>query len=329
MSVLNGQEVTEERKTFRVGVVPLDGFAMMSFSAAVEPLRAANRLAQQALYSVTFIGSQAKLISSGGAIVQADDVIGTRASFDLVLVVAGSDVCGEAPVAYTNRPLFHWLRSLAQQGVLLGGVSGGPAVLARAGLMQGRRMTIHWNHAEALAALMPNLLLERSLYVRDRDRLTCAGGIAPLDMMHALIAEHHGADFARSVSDWFLHTDIRGSSEPQRAGLAQRFNVHSKPLLDVIELMENHVADPLDLDQLARVASLSSRQLNRLFHDKLGLSTIAFYRQLRIEKGREFLLQSALSVTDVAAATGFCDAAHFGRCYRQAFGQSPSATRRE
>jgi len=329
MSVLNGHPVMDSVKPFRVGVLPLDGFAMMSFSAAVEPLRAANRLAQQDYYRVSFIGAGPQLTSSGGAFVHADEPIGTRVPFDLVLVVAGSDVSGDAPVAYTNRPLFHWLRHLAQQGVLLGGVSGGPAVLARAGLMRDRRMTIHWNHAEALATLMPDLLLERSLYVRDRDRLTCAGGIAPLDMMHALIAEHHGADFARGVSDWFLHTDIRGSSEPQRAGLAMRFNVHSKPLLDVLELMENHIADPLDLDQLARVAALSSRQLNRLFHDKLGLSTIAFYRQLRLEKAKEFLLQSALPVNDIAAATGFCDAAHFGRCFRQAFAQSPSALRRE
>jgi len=115
--------------------------------------------------------------------------IGTQVPIDLLLVVAGSDVCGKALVTYEHRPLFHWLRHLASQAVLIGGVSGGPAVLARAGLMNGRRMTIHWDHAEALATLMPKLLLERSLYVRDRDRLTCAGGIAALDMMHALIAE--------------------------------------------------------------------------------------------------------------------------------------------
>jgi len=267
--------------------------------------------------------------SSAGAVIINDATLQTKDTFDLVLLIAGSDVAGKPVVDFTWRPLFHWLRFMSQQGVLIVGVSGGPAVLARAGLMNERRMTVHWDHAEALAALMPNVLLERSLYVRDRDRLTCAGGIAPLDMMHALIGEHHGPNFARSVSDWFLHTDIRGSKDPQRAGLAERFSVHSKPLLDVIELMENHLADPLDLPQLARVADLSPRQLNRLFHDKLGHSTIAFYRRLRLDKARNLLQQSALTIGDVADATGFCDAAHFGRCYRQAYDCSPSETRTE
>jgi len=100
-------------------------------------------------------------------------------------------------------------------------------------------------------------------------------------------------------------------------------------LLAVIEAMENHVADPLDLNQLAAAANLSPRQLNRLFHDKLNMSTIAFYRQLRLEKGKNLLVQSALTISDVAIATGFCDSAHFGRCFRQAFGCKPSDVRSE
>lgn len=313
--------------TFRVGVLPMTGFAMMSFSAAVEPLRAANRLAEQALYDVSFIGEPSPVLSSGGAAVATDHLIGTRDSFDLVLVIAGSEVDGQPLGAYHNKTLFHWLRFLAAQGVLLGGVSGGPAVMAKAGLMNNRRMTVHWNHAEELAAAMPSLLLERSLYVRDRDRLTCAGGIAPLDMMHALIREHHGHDFAREVSDWFLHTDIRGSAEPQRSGVQIRFNTTSLPLIEVIELMENHIADPLDLDQLSRIARMSPRQLNRLFNQHLGVSTIAFYRQLRLDKAHVLLEHSGLNVGDVAKATGFFDTAHFGRCFREAYRCSPSDVR--
>ena len=186
MTVSNGQIDSSVAPTFRVGVLPLPGFAMMSFSAAVEPLRAANRLAERALYEVSFIGEQPSVTSSAGASVAIDHHIRTRDSFDLVLVIAGSEVDGLPVSDYFNKTLFHWLKFLTAQGVLLGGVSGGPAIMATAGLMKSRRMTVHWNHAEELAAAMPSLLLERSLYVRDRDRLTCAGGIAPLDMMHAL-----------------------------------------------------------------------------------------------------------------------------------------------
>lgn len=329
MKIQNSHNSETIIEPIRVGIVPLDGFAMMSFAATVEPLRAANRLAEQALYEVRFIGLQHQIMSSGGAGIVADELIGSQANYDLLFVIAGSDVGGESLVSFKHHVLFHWLRFVAQQGVMVGGVSGGPAVLAQAGLMHERRMTIHWDHAQALSTLMPNLLLERSLYVRDRDRLTCAGGTAPLDMMHALFVEQQGADFARSVSDWFLHTDIRGSGDPQKSGVAERFNIRHQPLLDVIELMENHVADPLDLIQLARVASLSPRHLNRLFQDNLGLSAIAFYRRLRLDKAHNLLLQSALSITDIALATGFCNTSHFGRCFRQSFARSPGELRSE
>jgi len=329
METENGQLEGTTSKPIRVGIVPLDGFAMMSFAATVEPLRAANLLAERTLYEVSFIGLQTQIMSSGGAVIVADELIGSPATYDLLFVIAGSDVGGKTLVSFKHHVLFHWLRFVAQQGVIVGGVSGGPAVLAQAGLMHDRRMTIHWDHAQALATTMPNLLLERSLYVRDRDRLTCAGGTAPLDMMHALFVEQQGADFARRVSDWFLHTDIRGSGDPQKSGVAERFNIGHQPFLDVIELMENHVADPLDLEQLARVASLSPRHLNRLFHDNLSLSAIAFYRRLRLDKAHSLLSQSALSVAEIAIATGFCNTSHFGRCFRQCFACSPSQLRSE
>jgi len=195
--------------------------------------------------------------------------------------------------------------------------------------MRGYRMTLHWEHAQALSEVSPELLIERSLYVIDRNRLTCAGGTAPLDMMHALITKHHGADFARQVSDWFLHTTIRLSSEPQRAGLAERYRTHNQAILAVIETMENHIADPLELKQLAAVVGLGARQLNRLFKQKLGTSTIAFYRKLRLDISENLLLQSQLSITEIAIATGFVSTAHFSSIFKSLHGVSPSVLRNQ
>jgi len=194
-------------------------------------------------------------------------------------------------------------------------------------LMRGYRMTLHWEHAQALSEVSPDLLIERSLYVIDRNRLTCAGGTAPLDMMHALITKHHGAEFARQVSDWFLHTTIRLSSEPQRAGLAERYRTHNQAILAVIETMENHIADPLELQQLAAVVGLGARQLNRLFKQKLGTSTIAFYRKLRLDISENLLLQSQLSITEIAIAAGFVSTAHFSSIFKSHYGVSPSVLR--
>jgi transcriptional regulator GlxA family with amidase domain len=291
----------------RVGILLIDGFALMSYASVVRLYRIVNIPA-----------SGAAATSSGGAIIPAGDSVGAGAEFDLVLIAAGGD-----PATYHDAHTFDWLRALARRGITLGGVSGGPVILASAGLMKGRRMTVHWEHAAALTEISPTLLVERSLYVIDRDRVTCAGGTAPMDLMHALIAEHHGPDLARRVSDWFMHTEIRLSGDPQRAGRAARYQTTDPAVLRAIEAMENHVADPLELRQLASIAGVSLRQLNRLFRN----TTMRFYRRLRLEKGRSLLTNSSLRITEIALATGFANSGHFSTAFLERYGSTPSSCR--
>ena len=178
-----------------------------------------------------------------------------------------------------------------------------------------------------LAEASPDLFIERTLYVIDRDRITCAGGIPPLDLMHALITEHCAGDLAQRVSDWYMHTDIRPSGGPQRAGIAERYGTASQTVVRAIEAMENHIADPLTLPQLALLSGVGARQLNRLFREKLGQSTMEFYRSLRVEKAHGFLTQSPMSISQVALATGFSSSAHFSQCFKKMYGKPPSALR--
>ncbi len=307
----------------RIGILALKGFALLSYSSTVEPLRAANLLSRRTLYDVINLGVTLDPIpSSGAAVVVPQAKISDAPKLDYLFVVAGGD-----PARYNERPLFPWLVRLARSGTRLGGVSGGPLVLARAGLMTDRRMTVHWEHAEELAQISPNLMIERSLYVIDRDRVTCAGGTAPLDLMHALIARHHGAPFARLVSDWFMHTEIRPSIGPQRGGLVERVGSTNAAILDAVGAMESNVAEPVELDFLAVAAGVSARQLNRLFRDKLGRSTMEYYRELRLDKAQSLLRNSPLSLTEIALATGFANSSHFSRVFTRHFGQPPSASR--
>lgn len=295
----------------------------MSYSSAMEPLRAANLLAGRVLYDIRHIPvSGARSRSSSGAQIGANAFLGEQMDFDLILVVAGG------ALADSNNPrLTAWLRLLAQRDVLIGGVSGGPLILARAGIMEGRRMTVHWEHAPALARVSSRLVVERSLYVMDRDRLTCAGGAAALDMMHALITEHHGVEFARKISDWFLHTDIRPGEGPQRSGIAAHYNVTEVAVIKAIEAMENHIADPLELAQIAVLCGLSSRQISRLFNKHLGISTVSFYRQMRLRKARDLLNDTGFTIQEIAMATGFANGAHLSQRFTDYFSQSPKRFR--
>ena len=196
---------------FRVGVVPLPGFALMSYACTVEPLRAANLLSRRPLYALSLFGTDGIVESSGPGQVATSHAIGETPPLDLLLVVAGGD-----PFAFDDPATLDWLRTMAARVPQVGGVSGGSVILAKAGLMAGRRMTVHWEHTALLAERHPDMVIERRLYVIDRDRVTCGGGTAPIDLMHALIAEQHGRVFAQLVSDWFLHTDIRAAGAPQR-----------------------------------------------------------------------------------------------------------------
>jgi len=308
----------------RVGILVLPGFALMSYACTVEPFRAANLLSRRVLYDIVNIAIDGKTIpSSGQCRVTAQANIAEPVALDILFVVAGGD-----PMAFDNSRVLNWISRMSRRRVLLGGVSGGPVILAKAGVMSQRRMTVHWEHAAELAEISPHLLIEKSLYVIDRDRVTCAGGTAPMDLMHALIAREHGVHFANLVSDWFLHTEIRPSGGQQRGGLVERVGTINAEILGAVDAMENHIADPLTLQHLAGMAGISPRQLNRLFTEKLGKSTMKYYREMRLDVAQRMLQNAPMAVTEIALATGFANSSHFSTSYRAYFGAAPSSARK-
>ena len=308
---------------YRIGFLLLDGFALFSYAAAVEPLQAANLIAGRRLYETLALPAEGAMASSAGGVqVRATAHVGERVDFDLMLVVAGGD-----PTAFVSRRVTRWLRHLERRGVALGGIAGGPVVLARAGLMGGRRMTVHWEHRPLLADVTPAPIVERARHVVDGDRWTSAGGTASLDMMHSLIESHHGAAFARRVGDWFVHADVPPAAAPQRSGLVERWGTSSAPLLAALRAMEDHVGDPLELAQIAQIAGIGPRQLERLFRARFGMGAIARYRALRLERALGLLERSSLPVAEIARITGFPNAAHFARRFRAAYGRAPSEVR--
>ena len=295
---------------------------MMSYACTVEPLRAANLLSRRPLYEISHFSSSAVTQCSGDAQVPRSHEIGEMPELDLLLVVAGGD-----PFAFEDEHVLDWLRVMAERVPRIGGVSGGSVILTKAGLMSGRRMTVHWEHAAELAEAYPNVIIERRLFVMDRDRVTCGGGTAPLDMMHALIASQHGGVFAGLVSDWFLHTDIRAAAAPQRALPSSRLGPVSDHVVEAVSAMENHIADPLTMSQLAMMIGVSPRHLNRLFQETFGKSVMAFYRHLRLDVGRRLVTSSRMQISEIADATGFSTALHFSNQYSQVFDVRPLVER--
>jgi transcriptional regulator GlxA family with amidase domain len=306
-----------------VGFLLVPGFALMSYAAAVEPLRAANLISGRPLYRWWHAAPGGKpVMASNGLAIIPDIGTGSDREVDMLFVCAGGN-----PATFNDKPVFAWLRKLARRGVTIGGISGGPYILARAGLLDERRVTLHWEHQPAFSEDFPDIAVAPSLFEIDGNRITCSGGISALDMMVALIERDHGRQLAAAVGDWFLHTHIREGMGPQRMDLRLRLGIADEKLLRVLRRMEESIEAPQPRTELARVAGVSVRQLERLFRRHLGHGIHRQYSSMRLERARQLLRETTLPVLDVAIATGFSSSSQFARAYRRSFAEPPSRTR--
>lgn len=307
----------------RVGFLLVDGFPLMSYASAVEPLRAAVAITGRPLYAWSHLSVDGRPVSSSSGVTLHPDLrLEEAGDLDLLLVCVGGN-----PATFDHEPTLARLRGLAAFGLAIGGMSGGAWILARAGLLAGRRATLHWEHIPALLEEFPDLAIERSLWVFDRDRPTCAGGLASFDMMVELIGRRHGADLARRISEWYLHTRTRSGDDAQRLSLRERWGTADERLLKVLAVMEERLEEPVGRAALARLAGVTLRQLERLFAHHLGTTIADHYLVLRLDRARVLLRQTSLSIAEVAVACGFAAPAHFARVYRRRFGDAPSAER--
>lgn len=312
----------------RIGFFLIPNFSMIAFSAAVEPLRIANRMAGADLYSWWLVSHEGDPVQASNGIWVTTDVamtepgISDRRFFSSVILCSGIGA-----EHYQSREVFAWLRRLDRQGIDLGALCTGAQVLARAGLLDGYRCTIHWENLPGFTEAFSEIDVGGHLYEIDRNRFTCSGGTAALDMMLYLIAQQHGEDLAAKVSEQCLMDQVRHSHNHQRVPLGVRLGARHPKLVGTIEMMEANLEEPLSPDELAGYAGLSRRHLERLFRKYLGRSPAQYYLELRLERARHLLYQTDMAVLDVALASGFVSASHFSKCYRLMYGKTPRAER--
>ena len=306
-----------------IGFLLVPQFSMLAFASAVEPLRSANRMSGRKLYDWRLFSPDGKAVgASNGIEVRADAAMASVDRYPILFVVAGID-----GYAYEDKRVFAWLRRLARNGTRMGAICTGSHVLAKAGLLDGYRATIHWEDLPAFAEASPDVIVTHDIFEIDRNRFTCSGGTASLDMMLHLIALAHGHELAGQISEQFIHEQMRGPEQRQRTTLQSRVGVNDARLLAAIATMETHLEDPLPLPTIARRAGLSTRQLERSFRRHLGRAPSRYYREIRLNQARLLLMQGGHSVLSVALATGFTSASHFSRRYREYFSRSPREER--
>jgi len=299
-------------------------FSMMAFTSAVEVLRMANQLTGRPHYTWTLVSSDGQPVAASNGIAFAvAHGAEERTRYDALFVCSGLDVH-----RVEDEPGLAWLRRHERSESVLGAVCTGTWLLARAGVLDGYRCTIHYENLAAAREEFPGLVISAELFEIDRARYTCAGGTAPLDMMLSEIGQRHGSALAHAIAEQFMCERIREHNDRQRVPLTQRIGASQPKLAEAVSLMEANIEEPMTLDELSRHVELSRRQLERLFQRYLHMVPTRYYLDLRLERARQLLLQTSMPIVDIALACGFISAPHFSKCYRDAFSLPPRDERR-
>ncbi|WP_426130384.1 GlxA family transcriptional regulator [Pararhizobium sp. PWRC1-1] len=317
------QQVGDEAP-IRVGLLLLPQFSMMALASASEPLRAANRLSNRSLYEWSLLSEEGGIITSSSGFETRTLSIGDAPRLDRLFVVASLDIESKRP-----KRILQYLQKLATTGMPLGALSTGTFILARAGLLLGKRCTLHWEAIPQFAEEFPDIEVTRELYVRDGNRWTCAGGTAAIDLMLAQISGDSGAKLAADTAEQFLHTRIRGPEEHQRMAVQWRYDIHDARLASAISIMEQNVEYIVAIDAVAKQSGLSTRQLERLWHQHFEMTPQRFYLNVRLNEARRLIKESSDTIASIALRCGFVSASHLGSAYRRFFGNPPSDERRK
>ena len=306
-------------KPRRFVFVLMNNFTMLCFASAIECLRIANRTAGKELYSWRIIGEGGDLAtcSNGCTFGVQSDLIELERD-DTVMLCGGVDVADA-----TTKRILNWIRREARRGVTIAGLCTAGYTMARAGLLDGKKATIHWENQDSFTEEFEDVELTKSVFVIDGNRITTAGGTASIDMMLKIIAEDHGEDLGNAVADILIYSAIRTDQDTQRLSIPTRIGVRHPKLSRVIQMMEQNIEEPISPAILARDVGMSTRQLERLFRRYLSRSPKRYYMELRLQKARNLLMQTDMTVINVALACGFASPSHFSKCYRSHYNTTP------
>lgn len=301
----------------------VESFTHLALSCALEPLRIANFVAGETLYTWTLLsehGSHARC--SNGVVTLVDSGLEPLARDTRLIVVSGLRV-----QEHVTPGLLSYLRRTRAHGTRIGAICSGSYVLARAGFLDGQDAAIHWAFHDLFDEKFPDVRLRRSVFVADQRHVTASGGAAAADLMLHLIAQEQGIELATAVADQMVYNAPREGTSAQRLSVQSRHGMRNPRLVQALRIIEDHVDCPLTPAEIAEELGISTRQLERLFGKYLKTSPKRYIMEARLQRAWALLSQTEDSVSEIAMACGFNSTSHFTKVYRAHFGRAPLAHR--
>lgn len=305
-------------QTREFAFLALPRFTLLAFSAAIEPLRIANQLTQQPLYSWDLVSMDGSPVeSSSGVKVEVDLGLAPPRRDTTIVVCSGTDASQAA-----DRKVLAWLRNHQRLGGRIGAVCTGAYTLARAGVLGGDSPAVHWENQPAFRELFDVEPLQQ-IFVIGPKHFSCAGGEASVDMMLELIGQDHGHKLADAVAEMCLHSRRRIASVAQKTIYPAAMETRHPRIARVIAAMKANIATPLDQEELAEIFGKTPRHLERIFKAAMRETPKSYYLGLRLEEARNLLSETTMSVLEVAIAAGFNSRSSFSKAYKVRYGKSP------
>jgi transcriptional regulator GlxA family with amidase domain len=299
--------------------VLLPDLTMAAFSSAIEPLRIANQLAGKELYTwETMSEGGAPVKCSNRVTITPDGPIQSLTRRATILVCSGVE-----PEKNTSDKVADWIRKQWRSGQTVGGLCSGVYTLARAGILQGHRFALHWENEAGFIELFPHLKPVPRIYTIDRRILSSSGGSSSTDLILKLILTTHGPALFQPVMDMCLHPYHREEDATRKTRTALSIGSRNPKLIAIIDYMEKHLDDDLDMGSIAAEHDISRRQMERLFKSYTDKTPAKYLKDQRLAHGRTLLAETDLSVADVALASGYGNRAMFSREFKKLYGVSP------
>lgn len=292
-------------------------FPLFCIASALEVLRHANRFSGKPVYRWSFLCEDDQPVpDSHGLFLQPSTTIEQAVDSDMSFIVAGFDANEiEAP------GLRKWLVKQSHAGNIIGGISNGAFQLARAELLNGYDATTHWEDFETFCLNYPKVRSRYQRFVFDRNRVTCSGGTATLDLFIEIVRNDHSAELALKVArQMLLHEDI--------TPLAGKQN-YSPRVQRALSLFDASIENGLNVEQLANSVGISRRELLRLFQQETGKTPSELLNQRRLERAQSLVLHSHLSMTAISTALGFSSQSHLTTRYKTHYGTTPARHRQQ
>lgn len=311
----------------RILILVTPSFNMAATMGFIDPFRAANYLDGKSHFTWGFLSEAGGYcVSSNGAGTDTIELNSFDAQPAEILIVSSS----WTPERHLTAKISTALRQWARRGAMLGALDTGAFVLAQAGLLNGRRATVHYEHIDAFQELYPEVEVTENLYVLDGNRATCCGGGASVDFALQILKGIHGNALANAAARYIFHDRLRGPSALQQPdGTEPLGTLVPATLKTAIQIMEAHLENPLPIPEICKRANISHRQLDRLFSTHIHKTPALYYRDIRLDRARGLVTQTDMPIAEVAMASGFASQVHFSRAYKERFGLPPSQDRVE